>query len=71
MMTEKPYIVQYHEAIERGYIDIDGKQVRLVVGEKIRKVVDRLMTYFDNQDIVFNPKKCYKKFDFEEHYCLQ
>ena len=71
MMTEKPYIVQYHDAIERGFIEIDGKQVRLVVGEKIRKVVDRLMTYFDNPDIVFNPKKCYKKFDFEEHYCLQ
>ena len=42
MTDNRPYIVQYHEAIERGYIDIDGKQVRLVIGEKIRKVVDRL-----------------------------
>ena len=67
----KPYIMQYYEAIQSGFIEIDGKQVRLVVGSKIRKVIERLISYFDDERIIFNPKECYKRFEFEETMCLQ
>lgn len=65
----KPYILQYKEAIERGWIDIGGKKTRLVVGWKIRKVIDILATYFDKYK--FDPTDCYKRFAFEESFCLQ
>lgn len=67
----KPYIVQYYEAIKTGFIEIDGKQVRLVVGSKIKKVIERLISYFDDERILFDPKECYKRFEFEESMCLQ
>lgn len=67
----KPYIVQYYEAIKTGFIEIDGKQVRLVVGSKIKKVIERLISYFDDEQILFDPKECYKRFEFEETMCLQ
>lgn len=67
----KPYIVQYYEAIKTGFIEIDGKQVRLVVGSKIKKVIERLISYFDDERILFDPKECYKRFEFEETMCLQ
>lgn len=67
----KPYIMQYYEAIQSGFIEIDGKQVRLVVGSKIKKVIERLISYFDDERIIFNPEECYKRFEFEETMCLQ
>lgn len=66
-----PYIVQYYEAIKTGFIEIDGKQVRLVVGSKIKKVIERLISYFADERILFDPKECYKRFEFEETMCLQ
>lgn len=71
MKRDKPFIKQYAEAIERGSIEIDGKRVPLVVGWKIRAAIDRLLTYFDNPEIEFDPAECYKRFDFEESCCLQ
>ncbi len=71
ILNQTPYIVQYWNAINDGYIDIDGKRVKLVVGYKIRKVIERLISYFEDDRIVFNPEKCYKRFKFEEKYCLQ
>lgn len=65
------YIYQYNEAIKNGYIDIDGKRVRLVVGAKIKKVIKKLMGYFENPNIIFDPKECYKRFKFQETLCLQ
>lgn len=69
-MTE-PFIVQYRDAIERGEIEIDGKRVRLVVGEKIRKVVSILCGYIDDPRIVFDPTDCYRRFRFIETLALQ
>ena len=46
-MSDLPYILQYRDAIEKGKIEIDGKTVRLVVGEKIRKAIEILASYFD------------------------
>ena len=45
----KPYIIQYRDDIERGKTEVDGKEVPLVVGWKIRKAVDILASYFDDQ----------------------
>lgn len=71
LIPYRSYIHKYAAAIESGYIDIKGERVPLVVGWKIRTVIDRLLGYFDNPDIVFDPTECYKRFDFEEHCCLQ
>lgn len=70
-LSQTPYIVQYHEAIKNGYIEIDGKKVRLLVGSKIKKVIKILMGYFEDPRITFNPKECYKRFKFQETLCLQ
>lgn len=70
-IVKNSYIYQYNEAIKNGYIDIDGKRVRLVVGSKIKKVMRILMGYFDNPDIIFDPKECYKRLKFQETLCLQ
>ena len=67
----KPYIVQYKEAIERGWIDIEGEQKRLVVGWKIKKVIDILCGYLDDPRFIFEPTECYKRFKFMETLCLQ
>ena len=67
----KPYIVQYRDAIERGWIDINGEQIRLVVGWKIKKVIDILCSYLDDPRFIFEPKDCYKRFKFMEAFCLQ
>ena len=69
--VKNSYIYKYNEAIKKGLIEIDGKMVRLVVGSKIKKALNILMSYFDNPAIEFNPKECYKRFDFEETLCLQ
>lgn len=66
-----PYIIQYHEAIKRGWLEIDGQKVNLVVGQKIKKVIERLVGYFDDPRIKFDPTYCYKKIKFQETLCLQ
>lgn len=70
-LIKNSYIYQYNEAIKRGYIEINGQKVKLVVGSKIKKVMRKLMGYFKDDRIVFNPKECYKRFRFEETLCLQ
>lgn len=67
----KPYIIQYKEAIERGWIEINGIQKRFVVGWKIRKVVDILCSYLEDDRFIFDPTNCYKRFEFMETFALQ
>lgn len=71
MTTNKPFIIQYRDAIKRGEIEINGERKRLVVGWKIKKVVDILCGYFDDERFYFDPKKCYKRFKFQETLALQ
>ena len=66
-----PFIVQYRDAIERGTIEIDGRQERIVVGWKIRKVVDILCGYLTDPRYEFDPSDCYRRFDFQEALALQ
>lgn len=66
-----PYIIQYRDAIERGWIEIKGEKKRLVVGWKIKKVIDVLCSYLDDPRFIFEPKDCYKRFKFMESFCLQ
>lgn len=68
---EQSYIYQYSEAIKQGYVNINGNKVKLVVGAKIKKVIRKLLGYFDDENIIFNPTECYKRFRFEEKLCLQ
>lgn len=70
-LIKNSYIYQYNEAIKRGWLEIDGKRVRLVVGSKIKKVMRKLMGYFEDDRIIFNPSECYKRFKFQETLCLQ
>lgn len=70
-LIKNSYIYQYNEAIKRGWLEIDGNKVKLVVGSKIKKVMRILMGYFEDERIIFNPKECYKRFKFEESLCLQ
>lgn len=70
-LIKNSYIYQYNEAIKRGYIEIDGKEVKLVVGNKIKKVMRKLMGYFEDDRLYFDPKECYKRFKFQETLCLQ
>lgn len=66
-----PYIVQYRNAIEKGKIKINGKSVKLVVGWKIKKVVDILCGYLDDPRYTFDPTECYKRFEFMETLAFQ
>ena len=70
-LVKSSYIYQYNEAIKKGYLEIDGKQVKLVVGSKIKKVMRKLMGYFEDPEIEFNPKESYKRLKFQETLCLQ
>lgn len=70
-LIKNSYIYQYNEAIKRGWLEIDGKRVKLVVGSKIKKVMRKLMGYFEDERIIFNPTECYKRFRFQETLCLQ
>ena len=70
-VVKNSYIYQYNEAIKKGFIEINGQKVKLIVGSKIKKVMRRLMGYFDDEKIIFNPKECYKRFEFMETLCLQ
>ena len=65
------YIRQYYEAIQRGSIEINGKEVRLVVGSKIRKAMDILMGYFDDPRIRFDNTESNKRIKFQEKLCFQ
>ena len=70
-IVKNSYIYQYNEAIKNGYIDINGERKRFIVGSKIKKAVKKLMGYFDDERIIFDPTECYRRFDFEESLCLQ
>lgn len=70
-LIKNSYIYKYNEAIKRGYIEINGEWKRLIVGNKIKKVMRILMGYFEDERIIFNPKECYKRFKFQETLCLQ
>lgn len=67
----KPYIVQYRDAIDAGKIEINGKSEKLVVGWKIKKVVDILCEYLDDQRYTFDPTEAYKRFEFMETLAFQ
>ena len=67
----KPYILQYKEAIENGFIEIEGERKPLIVGWKIKKVINILASYFDDERFIFEPTECYKRFRFQETLALQ
>ena len=67
----KPYLIQYQEAIKRGWLEINGVKTRLVVGWKIKKVIDILCSYFEDERFSFDPTYCYKKIEFMETLALQ
>lgn len=67
----KPYIIQYKEAIERGWLKINGVKTKLVVGWKIKKVIEILASYFEDERFIFEPTYCYKKIEFMETLALQ
>ena len=69
--VKNSYIYQYNEAIKKGYIEIDGVRKPLIVGSKIKKVIKKLMGYFEDERFIFDPTQCYKRFKFEETLCLQ
>lgn len=70
-LIKNSYIYQYNEAIKNGYIEINGECKRLIVGSKIKKVIKILLGYFEDDRILFDPTKCYKRFRFQESMCLQ
>ena len=70
-LAKASYIYQYNEAIKRGYIEINGERKRLIVGSKIKKALKKLISYFEDERFIFNPKECYRRFAFEESLCLQ
>lgn len=70
-LVKNSYIYQYNEAIKAGFIEIDGIKVKLIVGSKIKKVMKKLMGYFDDERILFKPSLCYKRFKFQEKFCFQ
>ena len=70
-LIKNSYIYQYHEAIKRGYIEINGERKRLIVGAKIKKAIKKLMGYFEDERFIFDPSECYKRFAFQESLCLQ
>lgn len=65
------YIYQYHEAIKKGYIEINGERKKIIVGAKIKKALKKIMGYFEDERFIFDPTECYKRFNFEESLCLQ
>ena len=70
-LVTNSYIYKYNEAINKGVIEIDGQEVKLFVGSKIKKVMRKLMSYFNDDRIIFNPTECYKRFKFQETLCMQ
>lgn len=70
-LVRNSYIYKYNEAIKNGYIDIKGVRKPFYVGSKIKKAVKKIIGYFDNPDILFDPRECYNRFRFQESLCLQ
>ena len=70
-VVRKSYICEYNEAIKKGYIEINGERKRLIVGAKIKKVIKKLMGYFEDERFIFDTTECYRRFEFEETLCLQ
>jgi len=68
---ENSYIYQYNKAIKRGWLEIGGQRVRLVVGNKIKKALRKIMRLFEDERVYFDPRECYKRFKFQETLCLQ
>lgn len=67
----KSYIKEYAEAIEKGYVIINGVKTRLVVGWKIKKAIEKLLSYFDDPKIKYDNSVFLKKIEFQETLCLQ
>ena len=70
-LQRNSYLYQYYEAINNGYIDIKGERKRLIVGSKVKKAVEKLIGYFEDERFLFDPTVCYKRFKFMESLCLQ
>lgn len=56
------FLEQYYNEIERGNI---------IVGWKIRKVVERALEYIDNPAYIFDPTHAHKRIEWQERYSLQ
>lgn len=65
------YIREYADAIDRGWVEIDGKKARLVVGSKIKKAMSILTGYLDDPRIKFDPTEAHRRIRFQETCCLQ
>jgi phage terminase large subunit-like protein len=64
-------IYAYSEAIKKGYIEINGERKRLIVGAKIKKAVKKLMGYFEDPRITYDPTEWHRRREFMETLCLQ
>lgn len=58
----KTYLEQYDEEIRKGNI---------IVGYWIRKELDNLLEDLNDRRYIFDPSHCYKRFKFQERFCLQ
>lgn len=58
----KSFIVEYYDAIERGEI---------LVGRPIDEVLERLLGYIEDGEVIFDPKRAHARMEFQEKYCLQ
>lgn len=67
----KSFIKEYAKAIDNGFVEINGVKHRLVVGWKIKKVIKKLLSYFDDPNIKFDNTKFLKRLEFQETLCLQ
>lgn len=58
----KIFLEQYDEEIRKGNI---------IVGYWIRKELDNLLEDLNDSRYIFDPSDAYKRFKFQEHFCLQ
>ena len=58
----KFFLEQYDEEIRKGNI---------IVGYWIRKELDNLLEDLNDSRYIFDPSDAYKRFKFQEHFCLQ
>ena len=56
------YIEQYKNAIDRGEI---------LVGWKIKKVLQIVLDYMDDPSIIFDPTHAHERMEWQEQYSLQ
>ena len=61
-MIKKTYLEQYDEEIRKGNI---------IVGYWIRKELDNLLADLNDPRYIFDPSHAYKRFRFQEQFCLQ